>query len=139
MADPITSWDAHAPMINGDNTYVTFMQIGGDIVNPHQAEVVSENGDVVGYRRHGGVYARLISSTGNSPNACGASDKEESMGEYSASACGLYGFTGNDLEQTGKGSQPSILVLVSRRQAPKIWKNSTALLEVIPANTTSLR
>ena len=137
MADPITSSDAREPSPNADNTYITFTQIGGDIVSPSQDEVISEDGDVVAYKRHGGIYAHLISSTGKAPNGCDTSNTEESTGLYSASACGLYGFTGNELEQTSNGAQPSTFVLVSRRRGPKIWKNSTALLEVLSADMAS--
>ena len=75
--------------------------------------------------------ARLLAS-GNSPDGCDASDTEESMGLFSASACGLYGFADSALIGTGKTGECSTLTLVSRRRSPKIWAHGTALLEVLP-------
>jgi len=137
MADPLTTWSADMPLPNDDSSSPATMQIGGDTTRRSQDEVLSQDGDVVGYRRHGVVYANLISASGKSPNVCDASDTEEAMGAYSASACGLYGFAGDDLADVGAGSRPSTLVLVSRRQAPKIWKHTTALLEVLPMDTVT--
>jgi len=135
IADPLTSWGATESM-GTDDTLATRTQIGGDVLTPSQNEVVSQSGDVVGYNKRNGVYAHLISSVGNSPNGCDASDTEQSMGLYSASACGLYGFTGTTLQQTGRTGEPSTLVLSSNRVAPKVWKNSTALLEVRLTDST---
>jgi hypothetical protein len=65
MADPTTSWDARMPNANDtDSSLQTFTQIGGDQLTPSQTELVSIQGDVVAYNRHGGVYAHLISCTG---------------------------------------------------------------------------
>jgi hypothetical protein len=130
IADPVTSWGAREST-GTDDTLATVTQIGGDVLTPSQSEVVSQDGDIVGYNRHGGVYAHLIAASGNAPNGCDGSDTEVSVGIYSASACGLYGFTGTRLQQTGKTGEPSTLVLTSNRVAPKVWKNSTALLEVL--------
>ena len=101
-------------------------QIGGDQFNPAETPVVNMQGDVVAYNRHGGVYAHLISN-----DHCDASSVEVSVGIYSASACGLYGFVEVSAEEVGSTARPSTLTLVSTRTSPKIWKNSTALLEVL--------
>jgi len=137
MADPLTTWGSGMPVANADDSSPATMQIGGDTTRRSQDEVLSQNGDVVGYRRHGDIYAHLISASGKSPNVCDGSDTEESMGAYSASACGLYGFEGDELRETGLGVRPSTLVLASRRQTAKIWKHSTALLEVLPAGAVT--
>jgi len=137
MADPLTTSGAEMPVANDDSSSPATTQIGGDTTRRSQDEVLSQDGDVVGYRRRGAVYAHLISASGKAPSTCDASDTEESMGAYSASACGLYGFVGDELKETGAGSQPSTLVLASQRQAPKIWKNSTALLEVLPSGAVT--
>jgi hypothetical protein len=104
-------------------------------VTPSQKGVMSQDGDIVGYQKRGGIYAHLISASGNSPDSCDASDTEESMGLFSASACGLYGFADSALTGTGKTGERSTLTLVSRRRSPKIWAHSTALLEVLPGET----
>jgi hypothetical protein len=131
MADPVTVWDAQRPLSTDLDSLSTTTQIGGDQVVPSQSEVTSQGGDIVGYRRRGGVYAHLIAASGNGPEHCDASETEQSMGLFSASACGLYGYTDVTLLNTGKTSDVSTLVLASRRRSAKIWAKSEALLEVV--------
>jgi len=131
MADPITVWDAQRPKSTDLDSLSTTTQIGGDQVVPSQSEVTSQDGDTVGYRRRGDVYAHLISASGNGPQGCDASDTEQSMGLFSASACGLYGYTDVTLLSTGKTGDISTLTLASRRRSMKIWAKSAALLEVV--------
>jgi hypothetical protein len=133
MADPIASWNARIPNVNGEDSSIhAVTQIGGDQLTSSQAEVVSMQGDVVAYNRHGSVYAHLIANGG-----CDASAVEVSVGIYSASACGLYGFTNVTGQEAGSEANPSAFTLVSTRTAPKVWKNSTALLEVLPSAQSS--
>jgi hypothetical protein len=129
MADPITSEEARTPNMPHDaDPQGTVTQIGGDQLTPSQAEVMSSDGDVIAYNKRGGVYAHLIANDG-----CDGSSVEVSMGIYSASACGLYGFVRVSAPQMGSKAAPSKLSLVSSHVSPKIWKRSTALLEVLPA------
>ncbi len=134
MADPIASEQAYFKWATDIDPQGTTTQIGGDQVTPRALEVVDRDGDVVGYNKRGGVYAHLIAS-----GSCDGSDVEVSMGIYSASACGLYGFAQVSATERGSQTQPSRLTLVSTHGSPKIWKASTALLEVLPAqqNTAS--
>jgi hypothetical protein len=131
MADSLTVWEAQRPKSTDLDPLGTTTQIGGDQVVPSQSEVVSQDGDVVGYRRRGGVYAHLISAVGNGPTTCSASDTEQSMGLFSAAACGLYGFTDVTLLSTGNTGEISTLTLSSRRRSAKIWAHSAALLEAV--------
>jgi hypothetical protein len=135
LADPLSSWDAATPKSTDLDSLGTTTQVGGDLVTPSQEEVRSQEDEVVGYKRRGGVYAHLISASGNSPEGCDASDTEQSMGIFSASACGLYGFTDITLVHSGRGSAPGTILLESRRHAPKIYAHSNALLEVTEENT----
>jgi hypothetical protein len=129
MADPITSEGARTPNMPHDaDPQGTVTQVGGDELTPSQHEVVSRDGDVVAYNKRGGVYAHLIANDG-----CDGSNVEVSMGIYSASACGLYGYVRVSAAQMGSESAPSTLSLVSTHVSPRIWKDSTALLEVLPA------
>lgn len=127
IADPLTSWDARKPQATDMDPLGTVTQIGGDQLVPSQSEVVNMDGDVIAYNRHGGVYAHLIAN-----RDCDSSSVEVSVGIYSASACGLYGFTSVSATERGSSSNPSTLTLVSSRTSPKLWKSSTALLEVLP-------
>lgn len=128
MADPLTSSAAREPGPSDMDPSETVTQIGGDQLTPSEHKVVNLDGDVVAYNKHGGVYAHLIAS-----GRCDGSDVEVSVGIYSASACGLYGFTNVAVTEVGSASAPSTLTLVSTRTSPKVWKGSTALLEVLPA------
>jgi hypothetical protein len=126
MADPLATWGAREQNV-ADDSLATVTQVGGDVLIPSQSEVVNRNGDVVAYNRRNGVYAHLIAH-GN----CDGSANEVSVDIYSASACGLYGFTDVAARETGSPSSPSRLSLVSTHTSPKIWRHSTALLELLP-------
>jgi hypothetical protein len=128
MADPITSNEARMPLATDIDSQGTVTQIGGDQLTPSQSEVVSSDGDVVAYNKRGGVYAHLIAN-----GSCDGSSVEVSVGIYSASACGLYGFARVSAEESGSAAKPSTLTLVSTHVSPIIWKNSTALLEELPS------
>jgi hypothetical protein len=137
LADPLSVWDAERPKATDLDPLSTTTQIGGDQVTPSQNEVESPNGDTVGYKRSSGVYAHLISAVGRSSDGCDATDTEQSMGLFSASACGLYGYTDATLVRSGK-SGDATFTIVSRRRSAKIWARSDALLEVVgPAQTIS--
>lgn len=128
IADPISSWQSREPATSSDNDPDgTLTQIGGDTLVPSQKEVISGDGDVVAYNKHGHVYAHLIAN-GN----CDGSDVEVPVDIFSASACGLYGFSGVSAIPLSLASQPSVLTLVSTHTSPRIWKHSTALLEDYP-------
>lgn len=130
MADTFATEAAREPTANADTLDVV-QQVGGDILRPSQSEVISQDEDVVAYNRRDGVYAHLISASGNSPATCDSSNIEVSVSIFSASACGLYGFQGSSATDVGSASHPSTLSLVSSRRSPKISRNSTALLEVL--------
>ncbi len=138
IADPFAVWDSERPQATDMDPLSTTTQIGGDLVVPSQKEVTSQDGDTVGYKRHGGVYAHLISATGNGPATCDASDTEQSMGHFSASACGLYGFTDVTMLDAGNGADSSTLTLSARRRSAKIWAKSEALLEVLGDNSKTI-
>jgi len=127
MATPIVSWDARKPASSDLDPQATVTQIGGDKLVPSQVQVRNAQGDVVATNGRGGVHARLIAN-----GRCDSSDIDVSVGMYSASACGLYGFTNITASEFGSSATPSTLTLISSRTSPQIWKNSTALLEVIP-------
>jgi len=134
IANPIATWDAEKPQTSSDNDpLATRVQIGGDQLIPSQSEVRNMDGDVVAYNKRDGVYAHLIAR-----GDCDGSDVEVSVGIFSASACGAYGFASVNLAEHGTAAQPSTLTLVSTHGSPEIWKHTTALLEVIPQQTASL-
>jgi hypothetical protein len=127
MADPITSWHAAEPPPSDMDSLGTLTQIGGDQLIPSQREIRDRNGDVVGYNKKGGAFAHLIANS-RGPLNCDSGDTEQPVSQFSASACGLYGFT--DVSLTGFDS--SRIALSSTHTSPQIWKHSTALLETVP-------
>lgn len=133
IASPIASWDAQKPQASDMDSLGTLTQVGGDQLVPSQAEVRNMDGDVVAYNKRGGVYAHLIANGG-----CDGSSVEVAVALYSASACGAYGFGNVSVNERGSASNPSTLTLVSTHGSPKLWKNTTALLEVLPQQQASL-
>jgi len=134
LADPNTVEAALTPNLY-DDSLRSRAQVGGDIVTPSQKEVVSQRDEVVGYLKHGNVYAHLLSASGNRAEGCDAGNAEVSMGVFSANACGLYGFTGATVESNGKTGEP--FILASTRRSPEIWAHSAALLEVVATSPAS--
>lgn len=126
LADPLTSTEARTPINHDIDPSGATIQIGGDQRYPWNAPVTDSDGDVVAYSRHDGVYAHLIAN-----GRCDGSSVEVSVGIFSASACGLYGFYRTSAAEVGSVAHPSTLTLVSTHDSPKLWKNSTALLEVL--------
>jgi hypothetical protein len=134
LADSTASWAAKQPTEYDDDLH-TSTQIGGDQLTPSRKGIVAQSGDVVSYQHRGGVYAHLIANRGSSPNGCDSTDTEQSMNIFSASACGLYGFVGVSLAETGLQGAAGTVLLESDRRAPKIWAHSNALLEVMPSSS----
>jgi hypothetical protein len=132
MADPFESEHAYEPKSTDLDPLGTTTQVGGDLLTPSQKEIVNRDGDVVGYNKKDGPYAHLIANTRGSMY-CNGGDTEQPMFRFSASACGLYGFTGQSLTD----SPASRIGLSSTHYTPEIAKHSTALLEVLQDNGQS--
>ena len=132
MADPVTSSEAREST-GFEGVPTTWRQVGGDQLTPSENEIRSSEGDVVGYNKSGGAFAHLIANNAGSVR-CDGSDSEQPVSVFSASACGMYGFGGTSIASAGSLSDPSHLSVVSTHRSPKIWKYSTALLEVLPAS-----
>jgi hypothetical protein len=126
MAGPIAANDAREPQSSDMEPLGTLSQIGGDLLVPSQKEVVNQQGDIVAYNRRNGVYAHLIAN-----GQCDASDNEVSVGIFSPTACGLYGFGNVSAQAMGSVDKPSEVILVSTHGSPQIWKHTAALLEVL--------
>jgi hypothetical protein len=139
MADPLTTWDAQRPKATDMDPLGTLTQVGGDQLTPSQKEILSSDGDIVGYNKHGGAFAHLIANSGRGAQ-CDGTDTEQPVFVFSASACGLYGFANVSSISLGSPSDPSHLSFSSIHGSPKIWRNSTALLEVLSdSNVASIQ
>ncbi len=110
------------------------VQIGGDTFRPNEAAVFSSQGDIVAYNRKGGVFARLSPGEYRSRYShiqCEGTSSEEPVALFSASACGLYGFKDVYLADNGTGEQLGTCRLESRRHSVKLYKASTALMQIM--------
>jgi hypothetical protein len=135
IADPVTSSEAREST-GFEGVPTTWRQVGGDQFTPSENEILSSDGEVVGYNKRGQAFAHLIANS-NGSLRCDGSESEQPVSVFSASACGMYGFGGSSLASAGSLSDPSHMAVISTHRSPKIWKNSTALLEVLPDSTTA--
>ena len=125
MADPFESESARMSQPSDIDPQSTTTQIGGDLLTPSQRDIVDQDGHVVGHNLRHGAYARLRHN-----GSCLGTDVEVSVGIYSGSACGLYGFT--EVRATGVGTlQSRDITLSSSMTTARIWRDSTALLELV--------
>jgi hypothetical protein len=139
MADPVTSWDAQKPQATDIDPFGTLTQVGGDQLTPSEKEILNRDGDIVGYNKHSGAFAHLIANSGRGAQ-CDSTETEQPVSIFSASACGLYGFANLSSMSLGSASDPSHLSFSSTHGSPKIWRNSTALLEVLSdSNVASIQ
>lgn len=138
LADPFATDAAVRPRPTDEDPLSSTTQVGGDIRTPSQREIVSQDGDTVGYSRRGGNFAHLLANGSAGSAGCDGTNTEQAVAIFSASACGLYGFTELSLNSTGNVTSEPQFALTSTRRAPEIVRYSSALLEeVSEANTTS--
>lgn len=111
--------------------------IGGDHFSPWDSKVFSYDGEIVGYLRKNGVFARLQASDYVNTRAnlhCDATKTEQAVGVFSPNACGLYGFdSATYLAKNGSG-QSGAVEIYSTRHNVELNSGSVALLEVQAAN-----
>jgi len=125
IANAIDSRDARYPHSNDDTDHVGMMTlIGGTSFSPLDKMIKTEDGDVIGYNRKNGVFARLIAS-----GDCKATDAEQSIAIFSPDACGAYGFGGDYLGESGQDGSGTF-TLSLRGHSVKLYAGSTALLQV---------
>jgi hypothetical protein len=108
----------------------TMILIGGDEYSPFDKTILDNDGDVIGYNRREGVFARLLASDDPTPKAsrnCGGTNTEQSVAIFSPSACGLYGFGNVSMTHAGRNGSGTF-TLVSRGRSMKLYAGSTALL-----------
>jgi hypothetical protein len=130
IAGSIASHDAAIPRyLDEADAFGTRVLVGGSSFSPLESPVVAPDGEIVGYNRAGGVFARLLAAQSAKGNTqCDLSDKEQSMGIFSPEACGVYGL--NTVAMTSNGAAyDHTIVLESSHQAVELDAGSTALLQ----------
>jgi hypothetical protein len=109
-----------------------FVLVGGDSYRSDGQTVVSADGDIVGYRRRDGIYARLLSGDYRSRTgriACAPTDDEQPVAVFSAAACGVYGLKDVYLVENGRSDHSGTFRLESFHHSVNIYKGSAALLQ----------
>jgi hypothetical protein len=134
IAGPVASHEASILHYRDETDSTgTRILIGGSEFSPVESQVLSPRGDVVGYNRKNGVFARLIAEDYESKNSvldCAATDSEQSVGIFSASACGVYGMDAASMSDSGVNGDGAF-VLESNSETVKLYAKSEALLQVV--------
>ncbi len=130
LSNDVESSEAETPhYLDETDSVGTRVLVGGDEFSLLAKQVVSRDGDTVGYSRRQGVFARLMPNTSGSLH-CEGSGTEQSVAIFSASACGIYGYGSVSLRENGTADHGTF-TLESRRQTVELHAQSTALLQVI--------
>lgn len=133
IASTIDSRDATYPHGLDETDHPGMMtMIGGIQYSPLEKQIRLDGGNVIGYNRKNGVFARLIPSEYSGAGAtmrCDGTTTEQSVAIFSPDACGVYGFGGAYMPAGGQdGSGTFTLALPGHTM--KLYAGSTALLEV---------
>ncbi len=142
IAGPVAAHEAAIPHYRDESdTTGTTVLIGGSSFSLLDNTVTSLNGDLDGYHRRQGVFARLLASRSHDSDStirCDATSAEQSVGIFSPDACGLYGLNtvsmttnGTANETHGATNDVATFVLESTRRTVELYAGSAALLEVI--------
>ena len=136
IADTMDSREAAYPHSNADADPLGMMTlIGGTSYSPLERMIQSDDGDAIGYNRKGGVFARLIASGSSGRGTsihCEGTDSEQSVAIFSPDACGVYGFAGDYILESGQDGSGTFTLAV-RGRSEKLYAGSTALLQVTQA------
>jgi hypothetical protein len=133
LADKVASDKASSPTYGIDDNVGTMIQVGGDQYTPGSRVAFSPGRDAVAYVRQDGVHARLIANEYVHNGAvlhCDGTSTEQSIGIFSANACGFFGYNSIYMESNGS-TNDGIVKLESHHDTVKIYAGSTALLETL--------
>jgi len=134
IAGPVASHEASILHYRDETDSTgTRILVGGNEFSPIESQVLSSSGNVVGYNRNNGVFARLIAGDyegGNAVLHCAATESEQSVGIFSATACGAYGLDAASMSNNGINGDGTF-VLESSRETVKLYASSAALLQVV--------
>jgi len=131
IAGPVASHEAEIPHgLDEMDWSSTRTLIGGDTASPLEKTILAPDGSTVGYRRSQGNAARLLASAGASDPglACDATTTEQSIGDFSADACGVYGL--HSVVLANNGARDGAFTLESTQRSVQLDAGTTALLEV---------
>lgn len=136
LANTIDSRQAASPHFTDETDRPgTMMLIGGYSFSPLDKTIQADDGDVIGYNRKQGVYARLLQSGYTTPEGavrCDSTGTEQAIAIFSPSACGIYGFDKMYMPDGGQNGSGTF-TLAARGHSVKLYEGSTALLQVTEA------
>lgn len=132
LASSVESRAASTPHFRDEtDSSGTMTLIGGTEFSPFDKAIRGKNGEVVGYNRKQGVFARLTESydaKSETRGKCAPTDTEQSVAIFSPEACGLYGFANESMPHAGR-SGSGTFTLESRDHSVRLDSGSTALLQ----------
>jgi hypothetical protein len=135
IADVNESRDAANPHSFDDTDHVGMMKlIGGEEYSPISRAIMSDDGDVIGYNRKNGIFARLVAAVPENASGihCNSTDTEQSIAIFAPGACGAYGFGGAFLTSSGQDGSGTF-ALAARGYSVNLYAGTSALLQVITA------
>jgi len=136
LANTLESQEAAYPHHTDETDSLgTMILIGGNEFSPLENSIEAPSGDVIGYNRKHGVFARLLASSysnSNGSSRCNETDTEQSIAIFSPSACGVYGFANLYMPSSGSDGSGTFSIASTHRSV-KLYAGSTALLQVVAA------
>lgn len=133
LASFLDYYSNRSPVVdNGYPDNSVYRQVGGDYF--YQGDVVYSNDwEEVGRSTHDGIFVKLEhieQPKSQNHMVCDGTDSIQSVGVFASSACGVYGFAGLTIGDTGT-SGSGVIRFHSTKNYVKIASGSTALLQVI--------
>ena len=125
LADTLTTQDAEVPVyLDTKDREGTYHLIGGGVYLEWDKVVDVPGGAGQATVTRDGVFGRMTAETAGS-QVCRATQEMESVWIYSPAACGLYGYRGLRVRESGE-----TVVLESRAATVKLEGEGSALLQV---------
>jgi hypothetical protein len=138
LASTESVFNAKLPMGNqsdyeSSNSWTT-KQVGGDVVNRGRGVVASATG-VVGKYSGSGVWGKLTRSLDGACPARDGEDREQALWVFSASACGVYGFS--DVKLTRNGSSTPVGQIELQSDKDVLVRGGSGWLLLVNASATA--
>jgi hypothetical protein len=132
IAGPVASHEAQIPHLLDETDWSSTRDlIGGETTSPLDKTIQAPDGTIVGYNRTQGLFAHLLAavSPADANLICDATSTEQSLGLFSADACGVYGL--NTVSLANNGVNDGTFLLESRQRSVQLDAGTTALFEVL--------
>jgi hypothetical protein len=132
FAQSIASYEATYPhALDETDRPGNMVLISGDEFSPLDKTIRDIDGEVIGYNREQGVFAKLPEAVDIATDMrleCAGTDSEQSLAIVSPSVCGTYGLGNVSMLHTGR-SGSGTFTLESPDHSVKLYAGSAALLQ----------